>query len=84
MIAVLYRSWLEFPPAWAECQCDDFIAEQSSRSASEVGANFDDLIDTVTDRLCRDHYLDCGSRPLNEAIDAEIDLARRDAIDDLR
>jgi hypothetical protein len=75
---------LEFPPAWTECQRDDFIAEQTSRDVSAVGASFDDLIDTVTDRLCRDRYLDCGGRPLNEDVDAEIDLARLYAIDDLR
>ncbi|UQX10652.1 hypothetical protein [Candidatus Mycobacterium methanotrophicum] len=83
-IAVLYRSRLEFPPAWTECQRDEFIAEQASRDANDVGASFDDLIDTVTDRLCRDRYLDCGGRPLNEDISAEIAFARRDAIEDLR
>ncbi|MDR3658496.1 MAG: hypothetical protein P4L48_23455 [Mycobacterium sp.] len=83
-IATLYRSRLEFPPAWTECQRDDFIAEQASRDADEIGTSFDDLIDTVTDRLCRDRYLNCGGRPLSEDIGAEISLARRDAIDDLR
>ncbi len=83
-IAVLYRSRMEFPPTWTDCQRHDFIAEQASRDASEVGASFDDLIDTVTDLLRRDRYLDCGGQPPNEDIAAEIDLARRTAIDELR
>lgn len=83
-ITVMYRSRMEFPPTWTDCQRDDFIAEQASRDASEFGASFDDLIDTVTDRLRRDRYLDCGGQPLNEDIAAEIDLARRDVIDGLR
>ncbi len=83
-IATLYRSQVEFPPIWTDRQRDEFIAEQASRDASEVGASFDDLIDTVTDRLRRDRYLDCGGQPLNEDIAAEIDLARRDVIDGLR
>lgn len=48
-IATLYRSQVEFPPIWTDRQRDEFIAEQASRDASEVGASFDDLIDTVTD-----------------------------------
>jgi len=83
-IATLYRSRLKFPPAWTESQRDDFIAEQASRDADEIGTSFDDLIDTVTDRLCRDRYFACGGRPLNEDISAQIDLARHIAIDDLR
>lgn len=83
-IATLYRSRLEFPPAWARSQSDDFIAEQAFRDADEVGTSFDGLVDTVTDRLRWAHYLNCGGRPLNEDIAAEITLARRQAIDDLR
>lgn len=82
-IATLYRSQLMFPSAWTTHQRDDFIAERASRDASEASASFDDLIDTVNDRLRRDRYLDCGGQPLNEDIAAEIDLARRDVIDDL-
>ncbi|SKL53290.1 Putative transposase [Mycobacteroides abscessus subsp. massiliense] len=83
-IATLYRSHVEFPPIWTDRQRDEFIVKQASRDASEVGASFDDLIDTVTDRVRRDRYLDCGGQPLNEDIAAEIDLARGDVIDGLR
>lgn len=83
-IGTLYRSRLEFPPGWTESQRDEFIADQASRDADEIGTSFDDLIETVTDRLRRDCYFACGGRPLNEDISAEIDLARRFAIDDLR
>jgi hypothetical protein len=83
-ITILYRSRLEFPPAWTECQRERFIAEQASTDADEIVTRFDDLIETVTDRLWRDHYLGGGPRPVHEDISAEIAAARRDAIDDLK
>lgn len=83
-IAGLYRSRLEFPSAWTDGQREEFIDERASRDASEIGRSFDDLVDTVTDRLVRDYYFDRGARPLSEDIGAAIDAARRDAFDDLR
>ena len=83
-IATLYRSRLEFPPAWTESQRDDFIAEQASRDADEIGTTFDDLVETEAERLrwyC--HLTGLGS-PHSEDTSAQIDLARRCAIDDLR
>ncbi|ANO13122.1 hypothetical protein PP327_23385 [Mycobacteroides abscessus] len=83
-IAGLYRSRLEFPSDWTEGQREDFIGERAFRDAHEIGTRFDDLVDTVTDRLVRDCFFDRGARPLNEDIAFEITAARRDAINDLR
>lgn len=83
-VVALYRSRLSFPPGWTEQQRSEFLAEHACRDASDVGDRFDDLIDTVTERLRRERYFECGGQPFSEEISAEIALARRDVLDDLR
>ncbi|MDP7707546.1 hypothetical protein [Mycobacterium sp. TY815] len=43
----LYRAELEFPPGWPEQRRETVITNQADRDASELGTQFDGLIDTV-------------------------------------
>jgi len=63
---------------------DDFIAEQASRDANEIGTSFDDLVETETERLRRHCNLTGVGSVHSEGISAQIDWARRFSIDALR
>ena len=82
-ITALYRSRLGFPPTWTENQCNEFIEDRASRDADEIGTSFDDLVETETERLRRHCHLTGVGSPHSEDISAQIDWARRFAIDDL-
>ncbi|RIS40983.1 hypothetical protein D2E71_20485 [Mycobacteroides abscessus] len=80
----LYRSRLEFPPTWTVDQCNEFIESRASRDADEIGTSFDDLVETETESLRWHCHLNGLGSPHSEDVSAQIDLARRSKIDDLR
>ena len=75
----LYRAELEFPPTWTEHRRETFITNHADLDLGEVGTQFDDLIETVTN----DHGLRYGTLPHPDDASEMIRTARLDALNDI-
>ncbi|AQA03910.1 transposase [Mycobacterium sp. MS1601] len=75
----LYRTHLSFPQFWTPQEREEYIEEWADTDVQQLATQFDDVIDVVIDRFCRQN----GYMPHQEDAAEMIDKARKAAVYDL-